>query len=143
MFLNAKFQPSSFLIGFLIGYIILFISKKAFKEDIYFKKLGQIINFLIKFLKELVIANIGVARIVLRPRIHIKPGVIALPLDLHTDWEITTLANAITLTPGTLSIDLSDDGKTLYVHSIDIKDREKLIQDIKKNLEQPILEVYE
>jgi multicomponent Na+:H+ antiporter subunit E len=143
MFLNAKFKPHDFFMGFLIGYVILFISRKAFSDDVYFKKLAQIINFLIKFFTELLIANIGVAKIVLQPNIRIRPGVIALPLDLQTDWEITTLANAITLTPGTLSIDLSDDGKILYVHSIDIKGTEKLIQSIKENLEKPISEVYE
>jgi multicomponent Na+:H+ antiporter subunit E len=70
-----------------------------------------------------------------------KPGIIAVPLDAETDFEITLLANLITMTPGTLSLDLSDDRKTLYVHAMYITDPEKIRHSIKHDLERRVLAV--
>ena len=70
-----------------------------------------------------------------------KPGIVAIPLDAKTDLEITFLANLITLTPGTLSLDCSEDRKTLYIHSMYIDDLEKFRAEIKNTLEKRLLEV--
>ena len=68
--------------------------------------------------------------IVLRPKIELQPGIIALPLTVDTDFEITMLANLITLTPGTLSVDVSEDRKTLFIHYVDVPDPQATIDDI-------------
>ena len=74
------------------------------------------------FLWELIRATFSVTKEVLRPRIRIHPAVIAVPLDVRTDVQITALANLVSLTPGTLSIDVSPDRRTLYVHALTIDD---------------------
>ena len=71
-----------------------------------------------------------------------KPGIIAIPLEAKTDFEITLLANLITMTPGTLSLDLSEDRRTLYVHAMYIHDPEKIRASIKNDLERRVLEVF-
>jgi multicomponent Na+:H+ antiporter subunit E len=70
-----------------------------------------------------------------------KPGIIALPLDVKTDLEITLLANLITMTPGTLSIDTSEDKKVLYVHAMYLDDPEEYKKDLKSGLERKLLEI--
>lgn len=70
-----------------------------------------------------------------------KPGIFALRTELQTDWEITILANLITLTPGTLVIDVSPDNKTLYIHAMDIDDVDDAINSIKNTFEKAIMEV--
>lgn len=78
---------------------------------------------------------------VLRPKLDIRPGIFAMETKLTSDWEITLLANLITLTPGTLVVDVSPDNKTLYVHAVDIEDAEEAIEDIRGSFEKAIMEV--
>ncbi|MCG8349308.1 MAG: Na+/H+ antiporter subunit E, partial [Chloroflexales bacterium] len=92
---------------------------------------------------EIIVANLNVARTVLfTPRAKLRPGIIAVPLDVTSDVEITMLANIITLTPGTLSLDVSDDRKVLYVHAIDVGDPDTFRQSIKGGLERAVREVF-
>jgi multicomponent Na+:H+ antiporter subunit E len=93
------------------------------------------------FLYELVKANLEVAYDVATPKFYMKPGIIGVPLDAKTDLEITLLANMITLTPGTLSLDVSEDRKILYVHAMYITDRESFIRSIKDGFEKRLLEI--
>ena len=80
---------------------------------------------------------------VVTPTHYMRPGVIALPLDVTTDMEITLLANMITLTPGSLALDVSEDKKTLYVHEVYINngDIEAKKREIKNGFEKRILKV--
>jgi multicomponent Na+:H+ antiporter subunit E len=109
----------------------------------YFRKLPKAINFIIFFLKELVVANLKVAFDILTPHYRMKPTVIALPLSVTTDLEITLLAAIITLTPGTLSIDVRSDKKVLYVHTLYLlhDDAEQLKQSLKYGYERRLMEL--
>ena len=93
------------------------------------------------FVKELILSALKVAWLVLQPRINIRPAIIAYPLTVTTDAQITLLANMITLTPGTLSVDVSADRRTLYIHAIDVASKEALIGDIAAGFETKILGV--
>jgi multicomponent Na+:H+ antiporter subunit E len=93
------------------------------------------------FVRELVLSALRVAWLVVQPKPRLHPGIIAYPLTVTTDAQITLLANMITLTPGTLSIDVSDDRRTLYIHAIDVTDREALIGSIAAGFETKILGV--
>jgi multicomponent Na+:H+ antiporter subunit E len=93
------------------------------------------------FLMELVIANVRIAYDIVTPRHHMKPAVIGIPLEARTDAEITLLANLISLTPGTLSLDVSADRKTLYVHTMYLDDRDELVNRIKSGFEYRLLRV--
>ena len=93
------------------------------------------------FLYELIKANLLVAYDVVTPKFHMRPGIIAIPLSAESDFEITFLANVITMTPGTLALDVSDDNKFLFVHSMYIKSKEHFIDSIKNGFERRILEI--
>jgi multicomponent Na+:H+ antiporter subunit E len=91
------------------------------------------------FIKELVLSALQVAWLVVQPKLRLRPGLIAYPLTVTGDAQITLLANLITLTPGTLSVDVSDDRKTLFIHAIDVPNRDSLIGRIAAGFETRIL----
>ena len=144
---TEQFTSGNLMIGFGLGYLILALAQlimgqeKGKGKSNYVSKVRQVFGFALYFLWELVLANLRVAYDVVTPTHHMRPGVIAIPLDAQTDAEITTLANFITLTPGTLSLDVSEDRKVLYIHAMYIYDREALRREIKSGLERRILEV--
>ena len=93
------------------------------------------------FLGELVLSSVRVAWDVLSPNPGFRPGIVGVPLDARTDSEITLLATLITLTPGTLSLDVSEDRKTLYVHAMRVEDPEAFRREIKDGFERRVLEL--
>lgn len=139
--LTADFSPVNLLFGFGAGYVLLWYSQPVLGTSRYFAKLRAAVAFVLFFLWELTRANLKVAFDILTPRHRMKPGVIAIPLDVRTDAEITLLANLITLTPGTLSLDVSTDRKVLYVHAMYIDDVESERRQIKEGLERRVLEL--
>ena len=78
---------------------------------------------------------------VITPHLYMRPGIVAVPLDAKTDQEITLLANLITLTPGTLSLDVSHDKRTLYVHAMFVDSPESVRDSIKNGFEKRLLEL--
>ena len=130
-----------FLSGFGLGYVALWLSKPLYQNTRYFMTLPKTINLVAYFLKELVISNLRVLWDVITPGHINRPGIIGVPLTAQTDLEIFVVASLISLTPGTLSIDLSEDRKTLFVHVMFLDDVEKAREEIKNGLERRILEV--
>jgi multicomponent Na+:H+ antiporter subunit E len=110
-------NPVNLAAGFVIGYFVLRFLRPASEATTYFDKVGSIVRFLLFFIWEVVKSNIRVAYDVVTPTHHMRPGIVAIPLEARTDFEILFLANLITLTPGTLSLDVSADRKVLYVHA--------------------------
>jgi multicomponent Na+:H+ antiporter subunit E len=128
-------------VGFVVGYAGLWLARPVLGETRYFRKLADIVSFLCFFVWELVLSNLRVAWDVLTPRSYRRPGVIAVPLEEASDTEITVLANFVTLTPGSLSLDVADDRSCLYVHAMFVDDPESLKTEIKNGFERRVLEV--
>jgi multicomponent Na+:H+ antiporter subunit E len=105
-----------------------------------FVRLWRVFVLLLVFLRELVVSAVEVARYTLQPTLQIHPAIIEYPLDVQTGREITMLANLISLTPGTLSLDVSPDCHCLYVHAISVEteDGAEVIDDIKGSLEKHV-----
>jgi multicomponent Na+:H+ antiporter subunit E len=141
MFLSESYSFASFLVGFVIGAALLFLLNRFIPDSFYFKQVKAILYLIFLFIKELILANIEVLKWVYKPRLDFQPGIIALPIDVKKNWEITLLANLITLTPGTLSVDVSRDQRFIYIHAIDLPDVNKTIVGIKDTFEKAIREV--
>jgi multicomponent Na+:H+ antiporter subunit E len=140
--INGAFTGANFAVGFVLSYILLAVMQKAgLTSAPYVYRVPQVLGFLGFFVWELYLANVNVAREVLRPRLRIRPGVVAIPLTASTDIEITLLACLITLTPGTLALDVSDDRSTLFVHALDVGDVEAFRRSIKDGFERRVLEL--
>jgi multicomponent Na+:H+ antiporter subunit E len=138
---TGEFTLPNLIIGFGLGYLVLLFARRTIGGSTYYTKAPQVVSFFFFYLWQLILSNLRVAYDVVTPTHHMRPGVIAVPLEAKTDVEITLLANLITLTPGTLSLDLSPDRGVLYVHSmyIDRDDLEHARRQIKDNLERRVL----
>jgi multicomponent Na+:H+ antiporter subunit E len=141
MFLTVSFNASTFIVGFLLGTGMLWITKGFFPGRFYMNRVWAVIKLILLFFKELIMANIQVLLLIVQPKMPIKPAIFALPTVLEKDWEITLLSNLITLTPGTLVIDVSEDSKTIYIHALDYGDADDAINSIKNTFEKAIQEV--
>lgn len=140
--LHASFTLADLSIGFLLGYAILRFSMRVVGRSRYFGKVGQALRFGLFFLRELFYANLRVAYDVLTTRHHMRPGVVAVPMDARTSLEILALANTIALTPGSLSLDVSADRRVLYVHVMYIDvDADATRAALKDGTERRLLEV--
>jgi multicomponent Na+:H+ antiporter subunit E len=137
--LTGNFNPANLLSGFALGYGALFVVRRALEPSDYFEKVWQVIGFVLFFLWELVLANLRVAYDVLTLHHHMKPRVIGIPLEARTDAEITALAYFISLTPGTLTLDVSTDRSTMFIHAMYAPDADELRREIKQGLEQRLL----
>lgn len=131
----------SLAIGFVLGFVVLWFAQPMMGPSRYFRRLPIAIRFAGFFLWQLVLSNLRVAYDVITPRLHMQPGVVAVPLDAKTDQEITLLANLITLTPGTLSLDVSKDRRTLYVHAMFVDSPDSVRDSIKNGFERRLLEL--
>jgi len=129
------------MFGYIISFLIIWLIDSGTGEAKYVKIVPRILSFVLFFNYELIKANLMVAYEVMTPGLHVTPGIVRIPLDVETNFEISFLANLITLTPGTLSLDVSDDKKVLYVHSMYIKDKEEFIWSIKNGFERRILQI--
>jgi multicomponent Na+:H+ antiporter subunit E len=141
------FSATNLFIGFVVGFaiLVLFASRGVLGPARYVVRARRALGFLGFYLLEIVLSNLRLARDVIRLSPRAKPAVVAFPLDprMNTDAEITLFANLLSLTPGTLALDLSPDRRTLYVHVMDVEDGDldrwrKLTKD---ELERRVLEV--
>lgn len=155
MVLNNAYGPADLAVGLLFGFLVLRVSWRALADEPFI--LGRYLRFAsgrpavmtwrwLRFLAfgfgEIVKSNIAVARAVLTPKMQLRPGIVAIPLDLKSDEGITTLANLITLTPGTVTLDISSDRKTLYIHAFEVTDAEALRRDTKAAFERRVQELW-
>lgn len=102
-----------------------------------------IIRYFAVLLWDIVVANLTVARLILGQNRNLSPSFIALPLDMRAELPITILASTISLTPGTLSADVSEDRAWLYIHALDVDDETQLIAEIKQRYEKPLKEIFQ
>ncbi|MFT2009433.1 Na+/H+ antiporter subunit E [Pontibacter sp. 13R65] len=127
---------------FLVILVVLWLTSPLYHRA-YFRKLPKVLNFVLFFLKEVVVANLKIAYDIITPKYMMKPAVLALPLDVKEDLDITLLACMISLTPGSLTLDVREDKKVLYVHTLYVEndDLDKLKRLIKNGFERRILEL--
>ncbi|WP_224242823.1 Na+/H+ antiporter subunit E [Hyalangium gracile] len=137
----TELSATQLIIGFALGYFVLWFSPGLAHRSNYFRRVGQGLRFTGFFLRELAIATARVAHDVLTPTPYMKPSVLGIPLDAETDAEIAMLAIVVTLTPGTLALDISSDRKTLYIHAMYVSDPEATRREIKQGFERRILEL--
>src|SRR5699024_1992369 len=100
MFLSEMYNFTNYMSGYIIGVLLLLLLNRFVPVKFYLHRVVKIIQLIFLFVKELIASNIDIVKLVYKPKLDVEPGIFALPVDLETDWEITMLANFITLTPG-------------------------------------------
>ena len=136
--LTERYTASNFLLGVAVAHVALRLS---LGDRGSIRRTGLALRFVAFFAKEVVVSALRVARDVLAPRPRMRPAIVGVPLDVRTDGEITLLAILITLTPGTLALDVSADRRTLVVHAMFAADPDQVRRDIKAGFERRILEL--
>lgn len=141
MFLSENYTFPSFLFGYLIGAFLLFILNRFFPSRFYLYPIYRILILTLIFTRELILSNISIVKLVYSRQPDFEPGIFEMPIEVTRNWEITLLANLITLTPGTLTVAISDDKKRFFIHAMHIDDKEESIHEIKNTFEKAIMEV--
>jgi multicomponent Na+:H+ antiporter subunit E len=139
--LQGGLQEQHLVVGFILGYIIIGLGQQALGSRGYAMKGFHLIYFVLFVAWEIITASLVLAWLLLQPRLKLSPAVVAIDLDVKSDTEIVLLANLITLSPGTLSLDISTDRRTLYVHTVTLDDPDRFRLKIKNGLERQVLEV--
>jgi multicomponent Na+:H+ antiporter subunit E len=141
MALTGQFTFANLVAGLGLSYALLWLMQRTLGPSHLFTIARRLPGFVLFFLWEMFKANLQVAYAVVNLRHELRPGIVAIPLEARTDAEITLLANLITLTPGSLTLDISTDRRVLYIHAMHIDDVDDYRRAIKEGLERRLLEV--
>lgn len=137
--LQGDITLANLLVGYAIGYTILaLLAKGGVLPSTFASRTRHAVGLAGFFAWELMLANVRVAIDVLRPRTTIRPAVVAIPLDVTSDGEILLLSMLINITPGSVTIDLSADRRTLYVHVMHMTSVEASRREIKDGFERRV-----
>ncbi|NOR31454.1 MAG: Na+/H+ antiporter subunit E [Sulfitobacter sp.] len=130
--------------GFILGLLIPIITAAYWPDRPPVGRPIKLLSYLLLVMWDILVANVVVAMIVLfKSNKNMRPQWVVIPLDLRTPEAITMLAGTITLTPGTVSADLSEDGTALLVHALDAEDPAAVRDDIKQRYERRLKEIFE
>lgn len=146
-FLSGGFTVANFLMGMFVGAVTVLLLRPFVPWNpslvAVSRKIPAFLRYTPRFLYELCKANLQVVYLALHPKTPVRPGIIALETRHRSPLGTTLLANSITLTPGTLTMDISEDGKTLYIHTLDISHPEEVREGIRRGLEDYTVEIAE
>lgn len=132
---------TTFMSGFVVGLFILYVMHRFFGMQFYLGRVVKILKLILLFIKELLLSSYSVLKQVLDPQLNITPGIFTYETRLQGDWQITALALLLTLTPGSVVMEVSEDGSVFYIHAMDIEEsKETVLRSIDK-FEKAILEV--
>jgi multicomponent Na+:H+ antiporter subunit E len=120
MFFQNDWSVLTFFSGYLFGILVLIILRRYFTSKLYLITLLAVIRLLFVFVYELFTSTIVVIRQIIRPKINITPGIFTLETELEGELEVTLLALLLTLTPGSVVVEVSPDNKVFYMHAMDI-----------------------
>ena len=150
LFFNTL-APGHILLGTLLGIALPLLTAKLWPEPTRIKSAGLVVKFIGVVLQDIVVANWTVGRLMLDPHhtfiatgdARSRSRFVHLPLALRDELAISVLASTISLTPGTISSDLSADRTSLLIHCLDVEDEAALIATIKLRYEAPLKEIFE
>lgn len=132
---------STFVAGFLVGIVILYAMHRFFGTRFYLRRVAKIIKLILIFIQELILSSMSVLRWILSPELNITPGIFTYETKLEGDWQVTALALLLTLTPGSVVMEVSEDGNLFYIHAMDLEEaKDSIVRSIGK-FERAILEV--
>ncbi len=139
--LTGHLDYINFLFGFTLSFFVLWLIEHKGTNTQYFYRVPKILNFFIYFFVDMLKANWEVTKDIMTPNYKTTPGIVQFPMNAKTDFEITMLCNVISLTPGTLILDVSEDKKVIFIHVMYITNKEKFINRMRNVTEKKLLEI--
>ena len=143
LLLVNRFSSGHAVLGALLGWLIPFATAALWPQSVCIRNGPALLRYLGVVLYDIVLGSFRVARLILGRPARLRPAFIAVPLELETDLAISLLANTISLTPGTVSVLVSEDRRTLTVHSLDTEDAGAMVAEIKHRYEAPLKAIFE
>ncbi len=142
--LTADFSALSLLTGFVVGFVALALVQPLIGGDAaYFRRFFRAIRLFLFFYWELVVSSVQVARDVLAIRPRMQPKIVEMPLDVKSDFQILLVTNLISLTPGTLSLDVKPDRSCALIHAMFADDPDAVVDSLKSGMERMVKEAFE
>lgn len=141
MLLHNRWNAMTFFAGYLVGALFLFMLRRFFHEPFYAARLWAAIKLAWLFIVELVKSTFVVIGQVTRPRLNVRPGIFRVTTPLRAAWQITLLSNLITLTPGSVVMEVDPEQGVMYIHAMDADEFKRSILASKRIFEKAIMEV--
>ena len=142
LMMTDTYSTGQFVLGAVLGLVVPMFAARLDREFASIGKLRVIPRLLVVTLWDILLSNLRVARQVLGPEDRLQSGFVWMPLDIANIHGIAALTSMITLTPGTVSVALSDDRKHLLIHVLHIEDEAVLVEEIKSRYEKPLMELF-
>ncbi len=137
---SGSFDVVNLMLGYGAGFLALYATRPLFGPTAYFRRTLSSIGLFFFFFYDLVRSSVAVIHDVITPEIHSRPRMLRMPLDCEGDLAIMLTANLISLTPGTLSVDVSPDKKELLIHAMFAEEPDEVIRDLKRGMERRVME---
>ncbi len=138
---EAELYLQTILTGFLVGAFITLMMRRFFGGQFYLLRVYAMVKLIILFISETLQSSVVVIKHVLSPKINIEPGIFTYKTVLHSEWEVTVLAMLLTLTPGSVVMEINEEGNVLYIHAMDIKRYKGDLERSLGKFEKAIMEV--
>ncbi|HIQ28786.1 MAG TPA: Na+/H+ antiporter subunit E [Sulfurovum sp.] len=142
LMLNNTVSAGHIVLGAFLATFIPWFTQRFWPEKIYLGKWSTIFKFSLLVGYDIIISNIFVAKLILGKNSALKPDFLEIPLDIEHPLGLSILTSTISLTPGTVSVDLNHDRDVLIVHALHVDDVEAEIQTIKSRYEKPLMEIF-
>jgi len=146
LWLNNTVQPGHILLGSLLAFAIPYLTRHFWPEPIVVDRPLRVLQYVAVVCYDIVLANLQLAVLILGPTSRLRPLFVRVPLELRSDFAVTILASTVTLTPGTVSVDIEGnvaDGRWLVVHVLRCDDEQEMVQSIKARYERRLQEILE
>ena len=143
MLLVNQFSLNHLALAIVLGIVIPWFSYRFWPYPPLVHRPILLLRYVVRVIGDIIIANIEVAILILSKADAIRPRFVRFPLELSNEFAITMLANTITLTPGTVTADVSEDRSWLLIHGLDVSDEQALIEKIRRRYERPLREIFE
>jgi multicomponent K+:H+ antiporter subunit E len=142
MVLAASPSPGNMILAVVLGLSIPWLTRSFWPDPPHVVRPFAGIVLFIRIVGDIIIANWEVARLVLGPADRLKPAFVDVPIDIENPFVATLLASIVSLTPGTVSVDIDRDKRILHVHALNVVDESNLIATIKSRYEVPLRKVF-
>jgi multicomponent Na+:H+ antiporter subunit E len=141
-FVNDQgFEITTFVFGYIVGIGIVFLLHRLFGERFYLARPWALVKLLFIFARELFSSSVWVLKHILSPKVTYKPGIFKYETQMRGEWEITTISLLLTLTPGSVVMEVSPEEDYLYIHGMDVKESKEMLINSLHSYEKAIMEV--
>lgn len=143
LLLVNSISTGSALFALVLAVLVPSLTNAFWPEHVRIRRPLLLVPYGLRLITDIVVANLHVARLILGPAARLRPAFVRMPIELRDEFAITLLASTVSLTPGTVSADISADRRSLLIHALDLDDADALIAQIKRRYETPLKEIFE